>query len=317
MQNNKNLKLVCGCDTFEVTSTKERAEKIKGITVLTPLEPCQSHNYWLYRYKVNPDKVYSGAGNDLERFRLVLDIVKDCFAGAEKLYISRFDFRFDDYVNPYERLHKLNRMLLSLLVTQYDVYNKFESCDFITNEKLTVRFEHSDAITNTFIAAEYYNKQRQEPSGKVKSRLELRTKQLELPLNMDELCDFESFVLADWLQRLRDVANVDTLKAMLARVSEGILDGYYMRAGTYNGNNEYFTKVQDSIYTTSQLTKLFGYVSSDPSTARDKSYYFRLKRPQIAFYGLADIQDYIAAIEQSALDWLTETDAKAFAKYVG
>ena len=297
-----NVSLICGCDTFEVTTTKERAEKIKGLTVLAPLPPCQAHSEMLYRYKVNPDTVISGAGNNLTDFKKVLQIVKDCFCGADKLYISRFDFRFDDYINPYSRLYKLNRLLLSMLVTAYDVNNKYDSKDFMTDERLTVRFDHNDAATDTFIAAEYYNKARQEPSGEVKTRLELRTKQIQVPI--DSICDYESFVLADWLQRINDIATADNLKATIARVSEGLIDNYYDTLAEHNNITEYFHSVRDSIYTTAQLTQLYGYLGKC-STAKSRAYNFRRKRQGIQFLDLASIEEYAELIQASAMRFLS------------
>ena len=130
----------CGIDTFEIATDIQLERKINGITTKTPLQACSSHVF-LFKYKVNPDKIIEGGGNNIDKFKQVLQYITDYCKGATELFISRIDYRFDDMCNDYNRFYKLNRLLLSMIATAYSSQNNYASSDLLTAEKLTVRFD--------------------------------------------------------------------------------------------------------------------------------------------------------------------------------
>lgn len=293
------LQIICGIDTFEITTDKPLLESVIGITSKGHLQPCQSHGLQ-YKYKVNPDKIIDGAGGNIDLFKQVLEYVKAHFVGAKELFISRIDYRFDDKSNDYNRFYKLNRLLLSMIAVYYNSQNNWTSNDLLTAEKLTVRFDcdHNDL----HISGEYYNKAKQEPKGDIKTRLELRSRQLCIPF-MDG-CDYESFILAEWLERINEVLTADTFNTVIQICSEGIIDGYEEAKAECGNLTEYLVCNRDNIYTSRQLTNLYSILGKG-DTARQAAYKYRHgdKKTQgrkLPCFSLVDLQIYREKLEQAA-----------------
>ncbi len=286
-----DLWLIAGIDTFEIAVDIPKPYDVKGITAKTPLESCKAHPY-LFKFKVNPDKMIEGAGNDITKFKVVLEQLKVIFKGAKWLYISRIDYRFDDMSNDYNRFYKLNRLLLSMIAVYCNSRNNYASNDLLTAEKLTVRFDcdHNDL----HISGEYYNKTKQEPKGEVKTRLELRSRQLFIPF-LDG-CDYESFILAEWLERLNEVLTKDTFDSVIQVCTEGIIDGYEKSIAECGNLTEYLVCNRDNIYTTRQLTQLYS-ILGNAKTAKQAAYKYRhgnkkTKGRKLPCFSLADLQLY-------------------------
>lgn len=288
----------CGVDTFEITTNKPLLNSVIGITSKGHLQPCKSHGLQ-FKYKVNPDKIIDGASGNIDKLKQVFEFVKSCFSGATELFISRIDYRFDDKSNDYNRFYKLNRLLLSMIAVYFNSANNYSSNDLLTAEKLTVRFDcdHNDL----HISGEYYNKERQEPSGDVKTRLELRSRQLCIPLDG---CDYESFILAEWLERLNEVLTADTFNTVIQICTEGIIDGYAANIEECGNLTEYLVSVRDNIYTTRQLTNLYS-ILGKADTARQAAYKYRhgdkkTKGRKLPCFSLVDLQIYREKLEQAA-----------------
>lgn len=290
----------CGVDTFEITSNKPLLDSVIGITSKGHLQPCKSHGLQ-FKYKVNPDKIIDGASGNIDKLKQVFEVVKSAFigTGATELFISRIDYKFDDKSNDYNRFYKLNRLLLSMIAVYHNSQNNWTSNDLLTAEKLTVRFDcdHSDL----HISGEYYNKAKQEPSGDVKTRLELRSRQICIPLDG---CDYESFILAEWLERLDDVLTVDNFNAVIQICTEGIIDGYEQNIDECGNLTEYFVTMRDNIYTTRQLTQLYSILGRS-DTARQAAYKYRhgdkkTKGRKLPCFALKDLLIYREKLEQAA-----------------
>ncbi|MBO4534125.1 MAG: hypothetical protein J5726_10600 [Treponema sp.] len=303
-----SLQVCCGVDTFEVTTNKPLLVSIGGITSKGHLQPCNTHGLQ-FKYKVNPDKVIDGASGNIDKLKAVFEFVKKCFDGATELFISRIDYRFDDMSNDYNRFYKLNRLLLSMLAVCFNSSNNYSSSDLLTAEKLTVRFDcdHSDL----HISGEYYNKERQEPSGEVKTRLELRSRQLYIPF-LDG-SDYESFLLAEWLERINEALTADTFNSVIQICTEGIIEGYKTNIEECGNLTEYFVSVRDNIYTTRQLSNLYG-ILGRADTARQSAYKYRhgdkkTKGRKLPCFSLADLILYRDKLEQAAFKFFeTQSD---------
>lgn len=307
------LNNVCGIDTFEIATNVQLTEKVQGITTKTPLQACSSHDF-LFKYKVNPDKIIEDGGNSIDKFKQVLQYIVKHFKGATELFISRIDYRFDDMSNDYSRFYKLNRLLLSMIATAYSSQNNYASSDLLTAEKLTVRFDcdHNDL----HISGEYYNKERQEPSGEVKTRLELRSRQLYIPF-LDG-CDYESFILAEWLERLQEVINKDNFNTVIQNSTESLIDLYNKEQAEFGNVTEFLTCYRDNIYTSRQLTQLYS-ILNNAETAKQCAYKYRHgdkknKGRKLPCFSIVDLQLYVDKLTAAAYKFFesqTESHGKA------
>lgn len=298
-----SLNLIAGIDTVEITTDIQLKERIEGFATLTPLQACKKHGF-LYKYKVNPDKVLDDAGNNIDKFKRVLAYVAECCKGATVLYMSRIDFRFDDYESEYIEGYKLNKLLLSLLAMYYGAKNRYTSADLLTSEELTARFEFNSATTH--LSAEYYNKAKQEPAGNVKTRLELRSRQLEIPFC--DGCDYESFILAEWLELLNAVITKENFDKVIKYCTESIVQRYEEKKGEFGNLTEFISCYRDSIFTSRQLTNLFGMLGN-AETAKQNSYKYRNgskndSSRKLPCFSLADLKLYQQKLEQAALDFI-------------
>lgn len=293
------LNLVCGVDTLEITTDIKLESKINGISAKTPLQACSAHGF-LYKYKVNPDKVIEGGGNYIDKIKQVLQYVAEHFKGATELFISRIDYRFDDMQNDYERFYKLNRLLLSMIATAYSSQNNYSSSDLLTAEKLTVRFDCDH--NNLHISGEYYNKERQEPSGNVRARLELRSRQLYIPF-LDG-CDYESFILAEWLERLQEVVTADNFSTVIRNSTESLIDLYAKERAEFGNVTEFIACYRDNVYTSRQLTQLYS-ILNNAETAKQCAYKYRHgdkknNGRKLPCFSLADLQLYVDKLTAAA-----------------
>lgn len=293
------LNQVCGIDTIEFATDVQLTERVQGVTTKTPLQACSSHGF-LFKYKANPDKIIQGGGNNIDQFKQVLQYIASHCKGATELFISRIDYRFDDMSNDYYRFYKLNRLLLSMIATYYGAKNRYSSNDLLTAEKLTVRFDHDS--NDLHISGEYYNKARQEPSGETKTRLELRSRQLYIPF-LDG-CDYESFILAEWLERLQEVINKDNFSVVIQNSTESLIDLYEKEQAEFANITEFLTCYRDNIYTTRQLTTLYS-ILNNAETAKQCAYKYRNgdkkgKGRKIPCFSVVDLRLYVDKLTAAA-----------------
>lgn len=305
------LDIICGIDTIEIATDVQLIDRVQGITTKTPLQACSSHGF-LYKYKVNPDKVIDGAGNNIDKFKQVLAYIAEHCKGATILYISRIDYRFDDMQNDYSRFYKLNRLLLSLLAVHHGAKSRYASSDLLTAEKLTVRFDHDSP--DLHISGEYYNKKRQEPKGETKTRLELRSRQIEIPFLNG--CDYESFILAEWLERLNEVITADNFNIVIQTCTESLIELYEQEQAEFSNVTEFLACYRDNIYTSPQLTQLYS-ILNNPATAKQMCNHYRhgnkrTKGRQLTCFSVSQVKEYVHKLEQAAykfFDTQSETAA--------
>lgn len=303
------INYICGIDTFEIATDIKLESKINGITTKTPLQACSSHGF-LFKYKVNPDKIIEGGGNNIDKFKQVLQYIIGYCKGAKELFISRIDYRFDDMSNDYYRFYKLNRLLLSLIATYYNAKNRYSSSDLLTAEKLTVRFDHDSS--DLHISGEFYNKARQEPNGETKTRLELRSRQLYIPF-LDG-CDYESFLLAEWLERLTEVITKDNFDTVTQNSAESLIDLYAKEQAEFANVTEFLTCYRDNIYTSQQLTQLYS-ILNNAETAKQCAYRYRHgnkknKGHKLPCFSVVDLQLYVDKLTAAAFKFFeSQTDS--------
>lgn len=151
-----------------------------------------------YLYRLNPDKANSNIGiYDSVTYYTVCDFMIKALQLKNPVKI-RIDFRFDSFEDNFNDLLKLNTLLELLLDKQYNLSNRYKSNDPLTFDELTIR------VQNRRLEVENYNKGIQEPDGKVKNRLELRSKALQLIGNEQEK-EYTEF--KKWCDRLGIAVN--------------------------------------------------------------------------------------------------------------
>lgn len=120
--------------------------------------------------KINPNKL-SGTLYSYAEFERVFNAIL-CGAGIYDYVIKRVDLSFDNYdPEHYQEFAKLNRCLISLMATTYEVRNAYRTINLFTQRQLSV------AAKNKYFEIEHYDKLA-ESDGKAAatSRLELRSK---------------------------------------------------------------------------------------------------------------------------------------------
>lgn len=293
------LKLVAGCDTFEVRADYDLTQDYGGITHLQVLNECKSHGR-LWKYKVTCDKISSGY--NMADFSGIIDYVREVFKGATVLYISRLDIRFDNFdIGAYETYYKLNSLLLSLLAYRYTFANRYASTDPIVGIKKTIRVERKAGD----YTAEYYNKQAQKPERGISARLELRSKRTEIDL-LQDISGFTSFHIGEWFDMMSEAANKERFNELKQQINCGITDNYI--EGKFKSAAEYVAYYSDFIYDKQQARDIFVRLGKSGRNGDD----FFANRPQQQIITLDDIRAYIGILRAASIKFLDVNKEQVF-----
>ena len=209
-------------------------------------------------------------------------------------------------------MYKLNRLLLSLLAVHHGAKSRYASSDLLTAEKLTVRFDHDSP--DLHISGEYYNKKRQEPKGETKTRLELRSRQIEIPFLNG--CDYESFILAEWLERLNEVITADNFNIVIQTCTESLIELYEQEQAEFSNVTEFLACYRDNIYTSRQLTQLYS-ILNNPATAKQMCSHYRngskkTKGRKLICFSVSNLKEYVHKLEQAAYNFFdTQSETAA------
>ena len=246
-----NTEMYSGIDTLQIASDSES----KGEPELKPYvnsypSKCLTNGKW--HYKLNPDKANNNIGiyQSSDYFEVFNRMIVELKLTNPEL--TRVDFRFDFFDNnTYNKLWKLNSVLIALITQKYQVKNRYASTDLITCERLTLRAQ------TQYFQVEYYHKRLQEPKGIVDTRLELRS--CRMTENTDEEQEFYK-----WRDRLHKIINKDDYELLQAKKNEYLFDLWNDEKEIYCNMsvNEFLSKYIDNIYTLHQLAdfyKLLGY----------------------------------------------------------
>lgn len=285
------IKLVAGCDTFEVRADRDLLQDHGGITHLQVLNERQSRGR-LWKYKVTCDKISSGY--NISDFAEIIDYVREVFKGATVLYIRRIDIRFDNFaVKAYDTYYKLNALLLSLLAYRHNFANRYSSVDPVTGTRKTIRVERK---TGDY-AAEYYNKFAQKPELGIGARLELRSKKTEIDL-LQDIKGFTSFHLGEWFDMMTAAANKDIFTSLKEQINCNIQANY--NNNKFKSAAEYVAYYSDLIYDKQQARDIFAKLGKAGRNGDD----FFANRPQQQIITLDDIQAYIQTLRDAAITFL-------------
>lgn len=286
------LQVVAGVDTFTLRADKDLTANCTGIENIGILNECRTHGR-LWKYKVNCDKI--SGGYNAAKFSDVIEIIKDIFASANVLEISRLDLRFDNFAtDSYDNYYKLNSMLLSLIAYTFNYENRYTSLDPITGLKKSI-FVQNKSRTK---AIEYYNKQLQKPELGIGARLEFRDKKTEIDL-LSAFNGALSKYMADWFEVMAAATEDKKIfEGLKAKINKGIANNYVN--GEFITVAEYLAFNCLRIYDKQQARQICETLGK---SSRNGDSFFS-QRPQQQIISLADLKAYIEILRTAAAEFL-------------
>lgn len=252
-----------GIDTIQIATDKEIEEEIikQKDYVHNSKRKCLKNGKW--QYVVNPDKFNNSIGiyRASEYTRVFDEMIFDLELTSHEL--SRIDFRFDFFDdNTFDKLWKLNSVLIALFSKKYNIKNRYASTDIISCERLTLR------VQTQYLQIEYYHKCVQEDTSKINARLELRS--CKLGSNTNELNEFEK-----WKSKLLKILDKEIYKTLQEEKNNRLFEIWQKEKAIYKNMNvyEFLSKYVDHIYTQEQLSDFFkrlGYKAPDKAASTYK-----------------------------------------------
>lgn len=279
-----------GIDTLQVRSDTEAVKNPDDISGITKFYSRRG----VYFYRINPD---SGNGGEtvlnFGDFQIVLNTAL-CDIEPTNARITRIDFRFDDLEKSYDTGYKLNKLLILLVANLFGVDNVYESISPVTFDKLTVRAQ------NKRLEAEYYNKEIQEPDSGIKSRLELRSKSLNVG-SIDGIKD--DFYL--WVHRLYAAVSSENFGFVLDKLNKELIAKFNAEfAGNNSKADKFIYCYRDSIFTKKQLAGLLEKIGGYSDIYKKAQ---RLKTANgIDFVSQSDLKKLVADIKNKGLAYFTD-----------
>ena len=253
-----------GIDTIQIATDKEIEEEIikQKDYVHNSKRKCLKNGKW--QYVVNPDKFNDNIGiyRASEYTRVFDEMMFDLELTSHEL--SRIDFRFDFFDNnTFDKLWKLNSVLIALISQKYDIKNRYASTDIISCKRLTLRAQ------TQYLQIEYYNKKEQE-QGIVNARLELRS--CKLGSNTNEQNEFEK-----WKRKLLNILDKEAYKSLQEEKNNLLYERWQKETAKYKNmtKNEFLSKYIDHIYTQEQLTNFFERLGKKHEAAKSAASYYK------------------------------------------
>lgn len=295
MRNEKlnSIDLFASIHTVSIRSTTLSAINRKDVPWLTSVYTPQGSPWHIYRLNLNHTEY--GDIQFLAEFEyLIQQAAKEL--GLENWEYVRIDFRIDQTDDNYEELRKLNRLLITGLSVLYGMNNRYESDDFLTEDKLTIR-AGSDRLQ-----VENYNKAQQEPMNSTKNRLELRTLRVYEFGTKKDLYD----LIEDWKERLQHV--LDNLDSVQDECNRNLLNRYEVETKNRSIRklSDFVWLHQGKIYCRKQLVKLLTAIGAkNPDKAANN---FKSRTKGLEYFCKADLKTYVEKICQSLTDFQTDPD---------
>ena len=225
-------------DTLEIATDRKIRPEMCSIFTTT-----QHRDNGQMKYKINPDELNGSVS--IHSYRKYLDLVNEvlCKADIWQPNLRRIDFRIDNRIDSYCDVYKLNKALITYLTLHYKNVNSYESSDFITTKKLTVRSECK------YWEAEYYCKELQESGCGIKSRLEMRIKSGESLVGEEE----KYFKLLT--SRLNKAINKSSIDMFNKTLNSYLIENWE-KEKAYINRKIFIIKNSDSIYNKAQAEDL-------------------------------------------------------------
>lgn len=279
-----------GIDTMQIQSKTQCPLTSKDVPYINRRITLDSASD-LYSYRLNPDKADNSLiykNTDFERV-LSFMIVE---MSLETPTLTRVDFRIDSFDDNYTQLLKLNRLIIMIVSQEYTMKNRYFSEDFLTLDELTVRAQ------NHRLELENYNKALEEPNGKVKNRLELRSKNLD---GVELTAEKKDLIYNEWLKwtvRLKVKVTKPNFEKIQNTANFFLLERYNRdkQAGKSFTLNEFLYKYSCNIFTRKQLVKFAEAVGIKDPEHFAGNY---KKRKKLECFSFKDLELYVQKIVQS------------------
>lgn len=289
----EELSLYMGIDTLQIKSKTAIEFDSEQYPFIKPDIVRKSDNKYSY-YILNPDKANNGLGvyNSLDYYSTLAYMLDSI--NLEAPTKSRIDFRFDSFDNNYNELSKLNKLVILLLANEYEVKNRYESYDLLTQEALTMR------IQTKYIEAENYNKGLQEPRGEVKNRLEIRSKALQ-PMNNESIKEKTEF--NKWCKRFNKAVTADNFNSLILNINNALVQRYkdWSKQKGHTISN-FITKYESCLFTSHQLENFLTLLNDNGlaniSNCKESAKKYK-KRYGLEFFSLNDLNIYKSKIIES------------------
>lgn len=214
----------------------------------------------------------------------------------QNYWYSRVDIRFDSFIYGWDDLAKLNRLVIHI---DYFIHvrpdlaepgalrgNAYKSLDN------WYEFELDDTYRRDSAQIEHYNKLLDEPTGSIKSRLEVRTTRIAAPssTNPFSLDSATRARVEGWKNAFRGYAF--SFADMLRAKNTALIWKYENNRDVYNSPCDFIQKHVGSIWTKAQLDELYAMMGvNDPQKARRN--FVNRHRGLLTFIEIKDFQLYI------------------------
>lgn len=233
-----------GIHTIQVKCDAEIQQDTKSLPYIK--DKAVKNSNGTYSYIINPNK-FNGEIQKYSEYEFAKDNIIS-FLEPSNPVITRIDYALNCYEDNFDKLYKLNKVLILLLCIRYNLDNRYGSFDLLTNQKLCSR------IQKPRLEVENYNKSIESPDNITKNRLEFRSKQLYKVLVDKELCEFEK-----WVERINKAVTVQYYDLLQDKCNSFICQKYDAERAKRGFNMKSFIyKNEDFFFTQEQLTKFFG-----------------------------------------------------------
>lgn len=238
-----------------------------------------------YSYKINPNK-YSGEINSYSGYVSALDNIINCLELVNPI-ITRVDYAINCYEDNFDKLYKLNKVLILLLCIKYNLDNRYGSFDLLTNKLLCSR------VQKPRLEIENYNKSLENPNDKTKNRLELRSKQL-YKVQPDK--EYNEFL--KWVERIHEAVNKESYINLQNTANDILYNEYILEKEKRGFNtNSYIFKYDNDFFTQAQLADFYsrtGLYKNPQGQARKYKY-----NHDIEYIPLDLLMEYTKIIERA------------------
>ena len=279
-----NINLKAGIHTVSIRSRTLSPLKRQDVPWLTSVFTPQGSPWHIYKLNLN----HMGGGDiwSLAEFEILIQQAAHIMELDSWEYV-RVDFRLDQYIDNYDELRKLNRLLITGLSIMCGMGNRFESDDFLTENQLTI------TAKGQRLEVENYNKALQEPTNPAKNRLEVRTLRVyEFGTKKDLY-----HLIEDWKDRLQQV--VDNFDKVQDECNRNLLKRYQKETAikSIRKLSDFIWLHQSKIYCRPQLVKLLEALGARNPDKAANNYKSRIKG--LEYFCKADLKAYVDKISQS------------------
>lgn len=311
MKKNKyaDLHLYCGIHTVSIrTDQQPRLDNSGNLPV--GVEDRGMSKTGMLTLKINPNK-YVGDGVELYSFADYCAAMRELLSDMQidHYCYNRVDVRFDSYSARYEDVDKLNRaLILSYWHINRSTDNIYQSDHGWSKRRLSFAFHGNTS------EIESYNKEEEDPTGLVLSRLEVRSVRQQAPRAQQSEAIKPLAVMQSWKAALR--GSVPEYSTMLSEKNK-LLQSEYIEGkaqGRYQSVNSFVRQNIADVYSKQQLDNLFFLLDCvNPTKAR---YNFMQRNPLLEkeFFSEKDLQNYVEYL-CSCIDNYISSPMSNFAQY--